>query len=179
MTCIVGWSENNQVWIGGDSAGVSNNLMSIRADEKVFIKDDFIFGFTTSFRMGQLIRYKLNIPDRKNKQDIKDYLYVDFLDALIACFNDNGYIKIDNSVILGGTFIFGYKGKVYRVDSDFQICEQIFNFDAVGCGAEIALGCLRGLMDYNLCPEDKIFAALEASSVFSTGVRTPFLILKL
>lgn len=22
MTCIVGWTENDKVWIGGDSAGV-------------------------------------------------------------------------------------------------------------------------------------------------------------
>ena len=45
MTCIIGLVENSKVYIGGDSAGVAGYGLSVRADEKVFKKGDFIFGF--------------------------------------------------------------------------------------------------------------------------------------
>jgi ATP-dependent protease HslVU (ClpYQ) peptidase subunit len=63
MTCIVGMVENGKVYIGGDSAGVSGFDYHIREDQKVFQNGDMIFGFTSSFRMGQLLQYSLKIPD--------------------------------------------------------------------------------------------------------------------
>lgn len=119
MTCIVGLVENNKVYIGGDSAGVAGLSLMKRADEKVFKKDEFIFGFTSSFRMGQLI---------------------------------------------GG---------------NFQIAKSLLNFHAVGCGDDIAKGCLYGLKFSNKQPIDKIKIALEAAEEFSAGVRSPFNIVEL
>jgi hypothetical protein len=59
VTCIVGFTDGNEVSIGGDSAGVGGWDLTVRADEKVFVLGEFVFGCTTSFRMGQLLRYKL------------------------------------------------------------------------------------------------------------------------
>ena len=174
MTCIVGWAENGNVWVGGDSAGVAGYMLAKRADEKVFNKDEFIFGFTSSFRMGQLIRYKLSIPKIEENQDIDDYLYVKFLDAVIKCFKDNQYAKIDSNEIHGGTFLFGFRGCLYQVEGDFQIGKPMLNFDAVGCGQDIALGCLYGLRDKKMEPRDRLILALEAAENYSAGVRGPF-----
>jgi len=175
MTCIIGYVENKKIYIGGDSAGVAGDSLQIRADEKVFKKEEFIFGFTSSFRMGQLIRYKLEIPKRKEKQNIDDYLYVDFLDAVIKCFKDNYYGKEKDTERFGGTFLFGYRGNLYQVEGDFQIGKSTYNFDAVGCGFELALGCLYGICNNKkLNPKEKIIKALEAAQEFSAGVRGPF-----
>jgi len=116
MTCIVGWIENNKVIIGGDSAGVTGYDITIRADEKVFIKQEMIFGFTTSFRMGQLIRYSLKIPEQS--QRIRDYEYMCsiFIDALVKCLKDKGFAKIDDNVVIGGEFLVGYRGNLYHID---------------------------------------------------------------
>ena len=43
MTCIVGYRDDNNVYIAGDSAGVAGYSLQIRADEKVFRNKDFIF----------------------------------------------------------------------------------------------------------------------------------------
>ena len=64
MTCIVGLVHEGVVYIGGDSAGVAGLSLVVRADEKVLRNGDFLMGFTTSFRMGQLLRYKLDPPRR-------------------------------------------------------------------------------------------------------------------
>jgi len=180
MTCIVGWNENGNIWIGGDSAGVAGYSMSIRKDEKVFVKDEFAFGFTSSFRMGQLIRYNFSIPKREEKQSTEDYLHNKFLGALIACFKDNNYAAINNNQITGGCFIMGYRGDLYYVDNDFQIGKQVDNFFAVGCGSDIALGCLFALKnEHRMTPEERIIVALEASERYSAGVRRPFHVVKI
>jgi hypothetical protein len=175
MTCIVGWAEKGNVWIGGDSAGVAGYFLQVRADEKVFKKEEFVFGFTSSFRMGQLIRYKLSIPKPEEKQDINDYLHAKFLDAVIKCFKDNSYGKEKDGERFGGTFLFGFRGKLYQVDDDFQIGKSLRNFDSVGCGCQIALGCLYGVAGRrNVSPNQKLLTALRASQEFSAGVREPF-----
>ena len=179
MTCIVGLVENNKVYIGGDSAGVAGLSLMKRADEKVFKKDEFIFGFTSSFRMGQLIRYKLQIPKIEQDQDIDDYIHTKFLDAVIGCFRSNNFASVENNEILGGCFLFGFKGKLYSIESDFQVGKPLSNFHAVGCGNHIALGCLYGLRFSNKQPIDKVKIALEAAEEFSAGVRGPFNIVEL
>jgi len=174
MTCIIGWAEKDNVWIGGDSAGVAGYFLQSRADEKVFKKGEFVFGFTTSFRMGQLIRYKLGIPKPEEGQDKDDYLHVKFLDEVMKCFKDNQYGKTKDGEFHGGTFLFGFRGQLYQVESDFQIAKVPYCFDSVGCGSELALGCLYGTKKYDLTPVQRIKLALETAQEFSAGVRKPF-----
>ena len=79
------------VYIGGDSAGVAGLSLVVRADEKVFRNGDFLMGFTTSFRMGQLLRYKLYPPRRHPDDRVAKYMVVDFIDAVRECLKAGGY----------------------------------------------------------------------------------------
>lgn len=179
MTCIVGLVENDKVYIGGDSAGVARLDVCIRTDEKVFKKGDMIFGFTSSFRMGQLIRYKLKIPDHDPRVDDYEYLCSSFIDELIKCFKDNGYATINNNEVQGGVFLLGYNKKLYKVDSDFQVGKIIDSFDACGCGENFALGAFYAMKEDVIDPEIRITSALKAAEYFSGGVRAPFNIISI
>ena len=172
MTCIVGLVDKGNIYIGGDSAGVAGLSVTVRADEKVFINGPFIMGFTTSFRMGQLLRYKLNPPKQTVGTDDMKYMVTDFVDAVAKCFSDNGY----GSKSSGGNFLVGYNNKLYCIDNDFQVGISSQPFHAVGCGADLALGAMYVSKDKK--PEERIRAALEASAAFNGGVVAPFLILK-
>jgi hypothetical protein len=55
MTCIVGLRQGGKVFIGGDSAGISGWDVTVRADPKVFLSGPYAMGFTSSFRLGQLL----------------------------------------------------------------------------------------------------------------------------
>lgn len=178
-TSAIGAEQKHDIYMGADSAGVGGYSLRIRADEKVFIKDDFIFGFTSSFRMGQLIRYKFNIPDRTENQSTDDYIHTTFLDNLIECLKINGYATIDKNEIRGGTFLFGYRGRLYEVEDNFQIAKYNKPYASVGCGSNIALGCMYGLNNKLISPEDMIRISLDAAVEFSAGVRGPYHILKL
>jgi ATP-dependent protease HslVU (ClpYQ) peptidase subunit len=175
MTCIVGLVHDGDVYIGGDSAGVAGLSITIRADEKVFGNGPFIMGFTTSFRMGQLLRYKLAPPAQTVHQGDMEYMVTSFIDSCRQCFAGNGFGDKDASV--GGNFLVGYKGKLYNIEGDYQVGIPKLNYDAVGCGSDLALGAL--FATEGLSPEERINAALAAASTFSAGVAPPFTILKL
>ena len=70
ITCIVGFSHLGKVYIGGDSAGLSGWGLTVRKDPKVFANGPCIMGFTSSFRMGDLLRYSLVVPERHPDEDI-------------------------------------------------------------------------------------------------------------
>lgn len=178
MTCIIGLVDKGNVYIGGDSAGVAGLSLSIRKDEKVFANGPFIFGFTTSFRMGQLLRYKFDPPKQTVNQDDITYMVTDFVDAIRKCFTDNGFGKmIDKTTNEGGSFLVGYQGNLYTIESDFQVAMQAQGFDSVGCGSDIALGAMYAAKTKK--PTERITIALEAASTFSAGVAPPFKIIKL
>lgn len=176
MTCIIGYIDKEGVYIGGDSAAVSEDDLSynIRTDEKVFTKNDFIFGYSTSFRMGQLLRYKLKIPGHPKGMDVHQYMVTLFIDAVKRCFEDNDYHEMMTEE--GGSFMVGYKGKLYVILSDYQVAQPKESFAALGCGDLIALGAMYASVEKD--PIKKIEIALSAAVAFSMGVKPPFVIIK-
>jgi ATP-dependent protease HslVU (ClpYQ) peptidase subunit len=173
MTCIVGLVDKGDVYVGGDSAGVAGLSISIRADEKVFVNGPFIMGFTTSFRMGQLLRYKFNPAVQTVNQNDMQYMVTTFIDTARKCFEDNGFG--DKSE--GGTFLVGYHGQLYTINSDFQVGIPADRYDAVGSGSDLALGAMYATP--KLTPIKRLTVALEAASAFNAGVAPPFRIIKL
>jgi len=175
MTCIAGLIDKGKVYMGGDSAGLSGLNLTIRADSKVFKNDSFIFGFTSSFRMGQILRYKFKPPYHKPEIKTEEYINTDFIDAVRQCLKENGYSKVENNEEIGGTFLAGYRGKLYRVDSDYQVGVSLDNFAACGSGEAYALATLYNTA--HLEPKERILRALKTAEYFSAGVRGPFIIL--
>lgn len=177
MTCIIGVINNGRVFIGGDSIGVGGWDKSIRNDKKVFKKEEMIFGFTSSYRMGQLLRYGLKIPKIKKDQDVFHYMVTDFVDAVRNTFKDGGYLKTTNvTEEEGGTFLVGFKGRLFKIDGDFQVEERREYFNSCGCGESYALGAYSILQDMDITVEEKIIKALEVAEKHSAGVGGPFYI---
>lgn len=182
MTCIAGIVAEDGVYIGGDSAGADSSWnLIIRADEKVFLNGDFIFGFTSSFRMGQILRFGFTPPKRHQDTDVYEYMVTSFVDSIRTRFRESGYISENRCQEIGGTFLVGYENRLFQIDSDFQVAETLAGYDAVGCGQNSALGALYAIQKFGGFgdPEKAIEMALEASECFSAGVRRPFNIKKL
>lgn len=178
MTCIVGYQTDDDVIIGGDSAGVAYYSITSRSDEKVFKNGPFLMGFTSSFRMGNLLRYSLIIPERRN-EDIVAFMNTKFIDAVRKCLKDGGYTPSSNSGDRGGTFLVGFEKQLFKVEGDFQVAISRENFDSVGCGEQFALGALFNMKDSNLSAREKVTKALDAANALSAGVCEPYTILSL
>jgi hypothetical protein len=174
LTAIAGFVDNGKVWIGGDSAGVAGWSMDIRSDSKVFRNGDFLLGFTSSFRMGQLLRYSFRPPDRDPKRDVFEYLVTDFVASLRSCLKEGGFATKDKEAEAGGTFLLGYYGRLFQVEDDYQIAEPAAGYGAVGCGHEVAKGALFATKAMK--PEERMKIVLGAAELHSAGVRGPFVI---
>jgi hypothetical protein len=181
VTCIVGLVDNGTVYIGGDSAGVGGYDLSVRADEKVFHNGSFLMGFTSSFRMGQLLRYKFIPPEHPFEaggvMDTYKYMVTVFVDAVRECLKAGGFASKEHEEETGGRFLVGYKGRLFMIDIDYQVGETVAGYDSVGCGAEVALGALYASDKFP--SEERVTMALSASAQHNAGVRGPFKVEKL
>lgn len=178
MTAIVGLAQDGKVYIGGDSAGVSGLSLSVRADTKVFRKGRYLFGFTTSFRMGQLIRYSL-VPPKPKGDDLEGFMATRFIDALRDCLKSGGWARRENDREEGGTFLVGVRGQLFTIYDDYQVGRPADGFAAVGCGEDIALGALYATAGTGMKPRKRALLALQAAERFSAGVRGPFICMSL
>lgn len=176
MTCIIGLKDpkTKKVYIGGDSAGVAGLNIIIRSDEKVFRNGPFIMGFTTSFRMGQLLRYVFKPPEHPEGMSDMEFMVSVFIPAVKSVFKDHGFQKSKEGTDQGGNFIVGYRGNLYEIDDDYQVGKAMDDISSVGCGSHIALGAMYGLD--HLYPGERIKRALEITTYLNAGVRPPFVI---
>ncbi len=179
MTCIVGIAHHGNVTIGGDSAATNgSSQQTLRVDPKVFSVGNVIFGCTSSFRMMHLLHYSLEIPALPaldQADTLERYMVTDFIDAIRECFSNGGYAKKKGEREKGGTFLVGIRGRLFRVDDDYQVEETIVGYNAVGNGGDLALGALYTTQSIKLSPRKRLEIALEAAAYHNSDTRPPFL----
>ena len=180
MTCIIGLSRRDELIIGGDSAAINpaDYGLMIRDDTKVFEKGDFLIGFTSSFRMGQILRYSWSPPKPKKKQSDTEYIYTDVIESIRTSLKEKGFTTVEKGVETGGTFIIGYKNKVYLVDDDFQVGLSKEGRVTCGCGGEVALGAAGMLINQDVDNEFIVRTSLAMATKYNGGVHHPYVILK-
>jgi hypothetical protein len=199
VTCVVGIVDDERVWVGADSAAVAGLGVTVRRDPKVFeLRNEqagtgVLVGFTSSFRMGQLLRYKMRLPGRYPGEDAYEWMVKEFVEAARACLKEGGFTEVEKARERGGTFIVGVPGSVgtaegpggeeaarlFAVHDDFQVAEPVARYYAVGCGDELALGSLATSGDWDSDPYGRVVSALRAAEMHSAGVSGPFTVLTL
>lgn len=181
MTCIVGLKYEGVTYIGADSLGANSWSKIQRKDKKVFrLKDTdkALIGFTSSYRMGQLLMYSEGLIDKRDEPSIDhEYLVTKTVPAIIKQLESGGFVKNDDGQKEGGQFLLAYDNSLYCIHSDFQVEEAIDNYSAVGSGAEVALGSLYATEGVIENPFKRIINALKAASKYSIGVEGPYHIL--
>ncbi|GAA3604541.1 MULTISPECIES: hypothetical protein [Kineosporia] len=177
MTCIVGITDGHTVTIGGDSAGSDGWHVAVRSDTKVFQVGPYIMGFTTSYRMGQLLRYSLEIGE-PDTWDVDRFMATTFIDAVRQCLTDGGYAKAEDGREEGGDFLVGIHGRLYVIGSDYQVGHTMAGYSAVGSGYLVALGSLHSTATSLIDSRQRTVMALEAAVELTDGVRPPFTVLQ-
>ncbi len=172
MTCVIGLVQKGKVHIGVDSAAVSGWTRRQTRLSKVFRRGPFLIGYTTSFRMGQLLEHHLEVPAQPDGQGDMAYLVTQFVEQARLLLKGRGFAKVESNNESGGQFLLGYRRRLYSVDSDFQVGEMADGFDAIGSGCDIALGAMKALE--RLPPARRIRRALETAAHFNMGVLPPF-----
>ena len=173
MTCVIGLEENGVAYIGADSAAVSGQH-DIRATSipKVFYNGDKVVGYTSSFRMGQILQFmSMPVGDPSD-----EYMVTRFAEAVREELKTKGYSTIKENEESGGEFIVAVNGCLYTVESDYQVQRYNDGLSIIGCGYAYAYGAMMALS--NLQPEKRILEALRITAYYSSGVCAPFSVLK-
>lgn len=183
MTCIIGIEHKGKVYVGGDSASVANSNLTIDAvtTPKVFVRDGYIMGYTTSWRMGQILHHCGRLPKPPCKPTIEEldaFMVKKFISRVRKIFEKEGFVLDREEIEHGsGAFLVGVHGRLYTVHTDWQCVHQIRGWDAIGCGEQFALGSLYATYackDWKI--ETRIREALKAAAYYSAGVIEPFLV---
>lgn len=100
MTAIVGVVHDGKVLIGADSGGVGGWTVRIRKDAKVFANGPYVMGFTTSFRMGQILRWGFK-PAAPGRGSLERFMCTTWVDAARKALSDGGWAKKEAERDLG------------------------------------------------------------------------------
>lgn len=176
MTCIVGLIHNGKVHMACDSAASDTDIGSVhkRKDVKLFMVDEYLIGFSNSFRMGQILQHDF-IPPRPSKRNLEKTMCIDFVDKVYECLNRNNF-GIDKDSDNVSELIVGIHGRLFVMDSDFNMGEYLDKYFAIGSGYQFALGSLYSTKSVKN-PKTRLTKALEAAAEYSIGVEPPFLYL--
>lgn len=175
MTCVIGYVDTKgNSHIVADSAGtdVTYHNRSDLNETKIFQKGDMLIGYTTSFRMGQILEHCVAFPERSEGLSDFEYLVKELVPTIRKAFVDEKYIS--DSDKYGGVFIIVWNGKVYEIQSDFAVLSHSRRFASCGSGYTQAQGymaaCLRHgiLTDSNV--EKVMRSAIEAIANFNITV---------
>lgn len=151
MTCIVGVSAQGGVVLGGDSCnGQPDQYVRYAVTgSKVFKLTDeegvpLLVGYTTSWRMGDQLRYRLSVPPiPSNPSKLLSWIKVIFTDAVISAMSKSQWLRKKDERVEGGTFLIGVRGRIFQMGDDFSTIESSSGLSAVGCGYEFALGAMH------------------------------------
>jgi ATP-dependent protease HslVU (ClpYQ) peptidase subunit len=178
MTCIVATKCKHGVILAGDSLGAAGWDCEIRRDPKVGKVDKYVFGFTGSYRLGQVLLYDFDPPTPKKGSalDIYRFLVAEFVPALRKKCLAAGILqeKYNIQEFDGGGFIIGIYNHIFYVEQDLQVGWPTQPFTAIGCGAAYALGAMYVSYKAKKRGKDLLMAGLTTAEMFSNGVRSPF-----
>lgn len=175
VTCIVAVRDKRGVVLAGDSCGGDHDwARSVYRDRKVFRSGPYALGYTDSFRMGQLLEFKLELPTPpKREADLRRFMVTEFAEHVRMAEKAGGYSRVENNTEGGGKFIVVVRARIFLFDRDFAVLEPAEPFFAVGCGEKFALGALRAL-PRSMPAKKRCTIALQVAERSSAGVSPPF-----
>jgi ATP-dependent protease HslVU (ClpYQ) peptidase subunit len=177
MTCIAALVEKGKVYMAADSAATGGWSQCIRSDGKMFaVSDDMLLGVCGSLRVRDLLKYKLPSLRYDPKQsDVTHFIVTDFVEAMRQCLRDGGACHSENGIdSFEGAVLIAFRGKLYEIDNDFQVAEQLAPYHAVGSGSDIAQGSLHSTHGLKMSARKRLERAMLASERYNASVRAPF-----
>lgn len=168
------------VYMGADSAGVNvETLELIERDDPKMVRigsGDLLIGVTGSFGIIQILQQYAPFG-RPSRSDPDSWMATNFRQAIAKAFKFAGQTPKFNH---GEKLLVGFGDHLYRVllDDYLQYIKAKEGYDAIGSGADLALGALYAMSRHGpTSPEVKIRTALEAAHKRNMGVHPPFRIM--
>ena len=180
MSVIVGLIEDKTVYMGADSIAVDENGGTlVNTYPKLFRNGDFLIGYSGSIRLGQLLQCAFKppvfeVPSQNVPYGIASFMITEFIPALQECI-EKAKLKEDDSKSI---MLIGFYGRLFCIyGQNYQIEESAdAPYNAIGCGADIAIGSLWTTRNKDYTGRTRVELALQAAEEHNAHVKGPFLI---
>ena len=171
MTCIVGIEHVGGALLTADSMSSDYYSADISTVPKLIRVGDYVFGFTSSWRMGDLLRYNVSIQSAP-RRDLHRHIVTHVIPAVRESFKQGGFATQKEGAEVGGEFSIAVRDHVFRVSPDYMFGRSAHGYDSVGSGAKTALGALA--VTPGMDPKARAKAALLAAEKHTCHVRRPW-----
>jgi ATP-dependent protease HslVU (ClpYQ) peptidase subunit len=172
MTCIVGIADQGIIYMGGDRAASDGSSIVSLATPKIYIRDEWIFGYAGSMGVGQIMQI-IDIPILKKDDDPFMILRMDMVDSFKYMLDHNGITLNDENET---DILIGCRGRLFEFSpTDWSVAE--IKETAIGSGGNFALGSLYTTQEFPITPEFRMEYALNAAITYSPTCQGPFDIL--
>ncbi len=175
MTCIVGITDGESVTLGADSAAGTGEEIYTLETRKVFARGPYLFGVSGSFRVGQIMRFRAELPEPPPSTDLEPFLIRELVPAIRRVVTEEGAAG-SGPTILGAktTILLGCRGQLWCVTNNLTVIRES-PFAAIGSGRLRAYGALHALQASATEPSRRrLELALEAAAAYTANVRPPW-----
>jgi ATP-dependent protease HslVU (ClpYQ) peptidase subunit len=164
MTCIVGIAHEGKVYMGGERGVSDENTIMSMSVPKIHTRGDWVFGYSDSVAIGQLLDFIALPPAGKNPYTT---LRLNIVEEYKKAIESYSIVSPEHSADI----LIGAQGRLFEFSTtDFSVIE--IGEGSVGSGHQIALGSLYTTRTWK-DQEKRIKVAIEAAIEFSTGCAKP------
>lgn len=181
MTCIVAIANGEKVVMGGDAAGteISTGTIIATSIPKVFIKDEYVIGYSGSFRMGKWIQYSVELPKppswARGEAKLDEFINGYVVPALRKQAKDAD-LEPGEKEDFG--FLVGLRGHLFELDESWAAFPTTTGYAASGSGADVALGSVFSTSSWK-DSRKRVLTALEAAYNHNAYVSPPFTVIEI
>lgn len=183
MTIIVGLQHAGGVVMGADSISTDGTYCSQRdgTTRKLFRKGPYLIGYTTSFRLGDLLRFEVRWPappKRRGDAVLYRHMVSAVVPAIRAAFAAGGAVAAGGAE-QGAELLIAVSGRLFRIGRDHHVAGYLAGYATCGCGEDIANGALHATAGLDgLEPRRRVRLALHAAAAHCVRARGPFFLME-
>lgn len=161
MTVIVGIANKDKVYIGGDRGVSDDETILSLCRPKVHINNGWLFGYSGSLGIGQLMEI-IDMPEVDKDTDVYKVLRTDVVSNMRNAID---LYSVSNAET-ASDFLVGISGRLFEMNTtDWSVAE--IEETSIGSGSSYALGSLYTTKDFPATPEFRINMAIEAAIKYS------------
>ena len=154
--------------------GTGWNNKIVHTQPKVFNKKGVVFGYTSSYRFGQVLEHMLADPVvPEDTDDIYRWLITVVVPDIKSALKESGYGKDSE----GGNALIGVRGQLWELQPDYSVLRSVLGYNAVGSGEEYARASVFTTLKHHEPKSlddaiDTVKLAIRAAGTFSPSVGT-------
>lgn len=166
MTVIVGISNGDNVYIGGDRGVSDNDVILSMSRPKITKVDGWVFGYAGTLGTGQLMEF-IEFPKVLKNDDPYKVLRLNIVEQIKKAYDSFGRDIEDN----GTDWLIGYKNRLFEISSgDWGVLE--ISYSAIGSGSAFALGSLHTSKNWR-DTKKRVHTAIDSAIQFSPTCSYP------